>query len=346
MSAAASACAVRRRPLAAGLALSCICACTGRAPTDLAAAGDVRAGASVDACEDVTGPYGEGPLWLQLQPGSSYCVEAAPYAPLEEELERKAVLSPAPADHFLPLEDGEHDVEVGACLASRGAAFSPALDEQGARTATWTVSRASVFGRTRVTGTLRVLLVDDASKDDPLVRTWEVVLEGFEDDVKRGVVLDGSPWPDAASTTLRQRLCQGPTCEEEEARAVAACPSTITATERHEVEFAGGRVEVRLAVSDTRVVVERISGVLDGEAFEVDGYFQSVGRISPDDYWSRDVLARFDAPVADGVCGLQVRRLQPYTGAMWSLDVLVRRCDGAQERREPLSHEYASLTQP
>ncbi len=304
-------------------------ACAGRVVTADDAADESE---NVNPCADVREPIGDGPFWLQVKPRAGACIVFDPSAGMNAELRKKAELVLAPADYFLPLDEGTTAVDVVAC----GDGPDARLRTTSAGS-TWTIAKRVILGRERIEGTLDTAMVDQ----DGDAWTHRLVLDGFTDDLAEGLVLDEGAWPSGAATTLQRTLLrEGPDAGVVEVRGLSSCTQPVNADERHVVEIARGAVVVDLALLAPNVEVVVARGELDATPFEANTYWNTLARVGDD--FSRDVLVAFTPPIGQA-CALRISRMRTRSGDPYHVQALIVECDGAQHIVEVQSHEYSSL---
>lgn len=340
--------AARTRFVLAALVAAGASACTGRAVVDDAAAPESSTVRADGSCEETQEPFGDGPFWLQIAPGARLCARVGA-APITDELDRRARFVVTPGDHFLPLDPGAHDGRLSVCGDGRDRDYATSTRADGGPDATWTVEREELFGRARVRATYAVR-VDDGLDDPPPDGgvdegfVYELAIEGFADELEAGVLVDERPWPEAASTQVRHRLCRGASCDgSADVRVLASCEAPAAATERHLVVHDRGEIELLLAVEGARVDVVAARGALDGASFDVaDRYWSAAARVSLEDFWTRDVALDLP-PAVEGACRLLLKSLAPYGGWPEGVSARVFDCEDAATDLVASEHAYETL---
>lgn len=286
-------------------------------------------------------PVGEGELWLQFAIDNTYCgATDLAVESVQDELARKAQLHLVPGDYFLPLTAGVHDVDLPFCSLFVDGLLAPR--SSGGQL---TVSRSTVLGRERAELRYQRPLTGPAGE----TFTFHVDIDGYLDELERGLLLDGRAWPERGAS-VRLYLCEGDSCDEsEDVRVFEACRFEDLPEEVHRFELEGGNlsvlVEAEGSADSFRGTPRRASGELMGVPFVVEGYWDLVMRRT---YWydsARDFVVRFPRPQGS-VCGLVVRSAYPYPNASWGTQVFTLGCDGELTPRTLVTVDWERLTPP
>jgi hypothetical protein len=286
-------------------------------------------------------------LWLQANESAVYCAATPPgrYDVDEEDLlavlEEKTQLRLVPADTFLSLDAGDHEADIPLCARSNGDQ-SPTVRDAGVLK----VVHTDQIGRTRVDLTFEQVLRDPFGN----ARTVHVSIDGYEDRLQNGVLLDGRDWPAGADPRVRMSLCEGEGCVPDEdgllyARPLRSCEAPEAAEEIHRLTFDRGEIVVRAKNPSSpwsfQGTLTEIAGELDGETFSQTSYWKTLVRLSYPYSSERDYLVLFDAPVGDA-CGIEVRRAYPSTYAS-NTTVSVIDCTGELETRQVFGNDFERI---
>jgi hypothetical protein len=247
-----------------------------------------------------------GPHILVATDGATYCSTFHESRTLKEELAAKAMLRIAPGSYGLPGADA---ATFGLPLCIRFAsAPHPRMTRSGATTHTELsgggITTHAYYYRQRFAFGADMLTLETR---------MELLSTGDEAPV---ITLDGENVPafeDAARASFT--LCEDPDdCFPN--WNFDSCTFGNARVQVHAVTLGGdGNVELELHIGESFASTEpgafvRATGTFRGQAFDQRDYFQLV--YNPEHHhFVRDFAVLFDEPI-DGVCGLEIARLEPF----------------------------------
>ncbi len=309
------------------------------APTDDTSADSSTPTDPWEHCPDESAYEGDA-AWegaLEILPGATYCSWFQQGRSLQQELDIKSQLRVLEGTWPLPSAEGSHTLTLPTCIRRAAGAALHAMTGSGSTrvevatqggSSQWRLLGSQPFG-------------PEGGADRNLHHT--ITLVAPEGDPPPTLQVDGLAWDiDSAGFAVFNLADAGGSIDGPEAVAYGLCDQTDWQTERHQIAFEGGQIDLELRLGPS--VMEtgpgaflRAEGSLDGEAFVQESFFHLI--YTPEqDHTRRHFAVIFDAPIAEA-CSLVVQEVEPSAGG--NASVHTADCSlQALEPREVSSTDY------